>query len=201
MMWSPQKIPSCPLTYCPGRAASNKTWWFGIFHRSYKILMLWLLFLGRCCLFLSIHIVQEGFPYSQSPFGRPKWAQDIFWTFLEVVLSSISGWSGVKISLLWGAPPAATHPKGFVFIWEFPETFTCHCFCWSIPHHNWNTCFFRSYNLSSWNKKNCELKEWCIHSDFNFWFLPPILCCRLLMHQMLRQQWLTFLMLWQSRVL
>ena len=29
----------------------------------------------------------------------------------------------------------------------------------------------------------------------------PILCCRLLMHQMLRQQWLTFLMLWQSRVL
>ena len=98
---------------------------------------------------IPFHIVQEGFPWSQSPFGRPKWAQDVFWTFLEVVLSSISGWSGVKISLLWGAPPAATHPKGFVFIWEFPETFTCHCFCWSIPHHNWNTCFFRSYNLSS----------------------------------------------------
>lgn len=55
-----------------GRFKQNMMIWNFPPDRSYKILMLWLLFLGRCCLFLSIHIVQEGFPCSQSPFRRPK---------------------------------------------------------------------------------------------------------------------------------
>lgn len=148
MMWSPQKIPSWPpyILSWEGCFKQNMMIWnFPPFLQNTDVVAAvpWQM------LSIPFHTYRPGrFPMLPKPIWKAQVSTRCFLN-LSRSRSQLNIWMvRCEDIVTLGAPPAATHQKGFVFIWEFPETFTCHCVCWSIPHHNWNTCFFRSYNLS-----------------------------------------------------